>query len=89
MGYPRTLQEFQAAFPDEEAYWRALRRARWPEVGPSMSVIRELGLELQKRLRKSHPDSLLGSQNLNPLCQPRSWGGANRIGRGYSSCVLA
>ena len=30
MEFPRTLQEFQAAFPDEEACWRALRGARWP-----------------------------------------------------------
>jgi hypothetical protein len=30
MDFPRTLQEFQAAFPDEEACWKALRRARWP-----------------------------------------------------------
>jgi len=31
MGFPKTLQEFQAAFPDEEACWEALRTARWPE----------------------------------------------------------
>lgn len=30
MRFPKTLQEFQAAFPDEEACWQALRRARWP-----------------------------------------------------------
>jgi transposase-like protein len=30
MGFPKTLREFQAIFPDEEACWRALRRARWP-----------------------------------------------------------
>ena len=30
MRFPKTLQEFQTAFPDEEACWRALRRARWP-----------------------------------------------------------
>ncbi len=30
MGFPKTLQGFQAAFPDEEACWEALRRARWP-----------------------------------------------------------
>ena len=30
MGFPKTLQEFQAAFPDEEACWEALRGARWP-----------------------------------------------------------
>ncbi len=40
-----------------------------------MSVTRELGLELHKRLRKSHPDSLLGSQNLNPLAYRSSNGG--------------
>ena len=31
MGFPTTLQEFQAAFPDEQACWEALRRARWPK----------------------------------------------------------
>ncbi len=31
MGFPKTLQEFQAAFPDEQACWEALRRARWPK----------------------------------------------------------
>jgi len=31
MGFPSTLQEFQATFPDEQACWEALRRARWPE----------------------------------------------------------
>ena len=31
MGFPETLQEFQAAFPEDEACWQALRRARWPE----------------------------------------------------------
>jgi transposase-like protein len=31
MDFPETLQEFQAAFPDEEACWGSLRRARWPE----------------------------------------------------------
>lgn len=31
VGFPRTLQEFQAAFPDEEACWRTLRRSRWPK----------------------------------------------------------
>jgi transposase-like protein len=30
MVFPKTLQEFQAAFPDEQACWHALRRARWP-----------------------------------------------------------
>ena len=30
MRFPKTLQEFQASFPDEEACWQALRRARWP-----------------------------------------------------------
>jgi transposase-like protein len=30
MGFPKTLQEFQAAFLDEEACWKALREARWP-----------------------------------------------------------
>jgi transposase-like protein len=30
MGFPKTLQEFQATFPDEEACWQTLRRARWP-----------------------------------------------------------
>lgn len=30
MGFPKTLQGFQAAFPDEEACWQTLRRARWP-----------------------------------------------------------
>lgn len=30
MGFPKTLQEFQAAFPDEESCWEALRRVRWP-----------------------------------------------------------
>ena len=31
MGFPRTLQEFQATFPDEDACWEALRRSRWPQ----------------------------------------------------------
>ncbi len=31
MAFPKTLQEFQAAFPDEEACWDRLRRARWPD----------------------------------------------------------
>ena len=31
MGFPKTLQEFQARFPNEEACWEALRQARWPE----------------------------------------------------------
>lgn len=31
MAFPKTLQEFQAAFPDEDSCWRALRRARWPK----------------------------------------------------------
>ena len=31
MEFPKTLQEFQAAFPDEEACWEAARRVRWPE----------------------------------------------------------
>ena len=31
MGFPTTLQEFQAAFPDEQACWETLRRARWPK----------------------------------------------------------
>jgi hypothetical protein len=31
MGFPTTLQEFQAAFPDEQACWTTLRQARWPE----------------------------------------------------------
>jgi transposase-like protein len=30
MSFPRTLLEFYEFFPDEEACWRALRRARWP-----------------------------------------------------------
>ncbi len=30
MGFPKTLQEFQAAFPDDEACWKTLREARWP-----------------------------------------------------------
>jgi transposase-like protein len=30
MGFPTTLQEFQATFPDEKACWKALRKARWP-----------------------------------------------------------
>lgn len=31
MRFPKTLQEFQAMFPDEEACWKALWEARWPE----------------------------------------------------------
>jgi hypothetical protein len=31
MAFPKTLQEFQASFADEEACWRALRRTRWPQ----------------------------------------------------------
>jgi len=30
MKFPRTLLEFGDVFPDEDACWRALRRARWP-----------------------------------------------------------
>lgn len=29
MEFPKTLQEFQARFPDDGACWEALRRARW------------------------------------------------------------
>jgi hypothetical protein len=29
--FPRTLLEFQARFPDEEACWQAVREMRWPE----------------------------------------------------------
>jgi hypothetical protein len=31
MGFPKTVQEFQTAFPDEEACWDTLRRTRWPD----------------------------------------------------------
>jgi len=31
MAFPKTLQEFQAAFPDEDTCWDRLRRARWPD----------------------------------------------------------
>ncbi len=31
MEFPKTLQEFQTAFPDEEACWDTLRQARWPD----------------------------------------------------------
>jgi len=31
MKFPRTVQEFQAVYPDEEACWKTLRRARWPQ----------------------------------------------------------
>jgi hypothetical protein len=31
MAFPKTLQELQAAFPDEEACWEQLRRTRWPD----------------------------------------------------------
>lgn len=31
MEFPQTLQEFQAAFPDEESCGEALRQARWPK----------------------------------------------------------
>jgi len=31
MGFPKTLQEFQALFPDEQSCWETLRRTRWPE----------------------------------------------------------
>lgn len=30
MKLPKTLLEFQARFPNEDACWRALRKARWP-----------------------------------------------------------
>ncbi len=52
MAFPKTLQEFQAAFPDEEACWDRLRRARWPgglvcprcaERGSSWISTRRLG----------------------------------------------
>ena len=31
MGFPKTLQEFQATFPEEESCWEALRNVRWPQ----------------------------------------------------------
>lgn len=31
MGFPKTLQEFHASFPDEQACRETLRRTRWPE----------------------------------------------------------
>lgn len=31
MGFPKTLQEFQATFPDEQACWETLRQVRWPK----------------------------------------------------------
>ncbi len=31
MEFPKTLLEFQARFPDDEACWGALREMRWPE----------------------------------------------------------
>lgn len=31
MAFPKTLLEFQTAFPDEESCWQALRRQRWPQ----------------------------------------------------------
>lgn len=31
MAFPKTLLEFQARFPDEEACWQALRAKRWPD----------------------------------------------------------
>ena len=31
MGFPKTLQEFQATFPDEESCGEALRKVRWPQ----------------------------------------------------------
>ena len=31
MEFPKTLTEFQAAYPDEEACGNALRKMRWPE----------------------------------------------------------
>jgi transposase-like protein len=30
MEFPKTLLEFQARFPNDDACWKALRRARWP-----------------------------------------------------------
>ena len=30
MKFPSTLLEFEAAYPDEQACWEALRQARWP-----------------------------------------------------------
>ncbi len=30
MEFPKALQEFQAAFPDEESCWTTLRNVRWP-----------------------------------------------------------
>ena len=30
MRFPETLQEFQSQFPDDDACWQVLRRARWP-----------------------------------------------------------
>ena len=32
MGFPKTLQEFQVASPDEGACWELLRRVRGPEL---------------------------------------------------------
>ena len=31
MEFPKTLQEFQAAFRDEESCWTTLRNVRWPQ----------------------------------------------------------
>lgn len=31
MGFPKTLQEFQERFPNEDACWQALRTTRWPD----------------------------------------------------------
>ena len=30
MEFPKTLQEFQAAFPDEDSCWTTLRNVQWP-----------------------------------------------------------
>jgi hypothetical protein len=53
-----------------------------------MSVIRELGLKLQKRARELHSDSLLGSQGYASVVTATVTGGANRIGRDLPTRIV-
>ena len=34
MKFPETLLEFQEQFPDAAAYWKELKRLRWPLLPP-------------------------------------------------------
>jgi transposase-like protein len=76
---PRTLWEFEAMFPDEEACWEHLRRVRWPRgfrcprCGHAESYpIRDRGLEQCRACR--HQASLTAGTVLHRTRVPlRTW----------------